>query len=139
MSPDSGGILDRLYGLVRASLGGRQGDGRQYVSWIHHEDFVRAIGWLIEHDEIAGPVNVTSPEPLPNADFMSALRRAAGAPVGLPATRPRLAVCAFLLRTETELVLKSRRVIPARLLEAGFTFRYPSWPAAAHELCTSNA
>jgi uncharacterized protein (TIGR01777 family) len=135
MSPDRGGVFDVLLGLVRRGLGGTYGDGRQYVSWVHHEDFARAVCFLIEHDDLAGAVNVASPDPLPNAEFMRALREAWGARVGLPATRSMLEVGAVLLRTETELVLKSRRVVPARLIEAGFQFRYPTWPPAAHDLC----
>jgi uncharacterized protein (TIGR01777 family) len=135
MSPDRGGVFDVLLGLVRRGLGGKSGDGRQYVSWIHHEDFARAVGWLIEHDDLAGPVNLAAPCPLPNAAFMRALREAWGARVGLPATSWMLEVGAVFLRTETELVLKSRRVVPARLLEASFQFRYPTWPQAARALC----
>jgi uncharacterized protein (TIGR01777 family) len=134
MSPDRGGIFDVLLGLIRKGLGGTCGDGRQYVSWMHEYDFVAAVKWLIEHD-IAGPVNLASPEPLPNADFMRELRKAWGMPIGLPAARWMLEVGALLLRTETELILKSRRVIPTRLLESGFEFRYPSWREAAAELC----
>ena len=135
MSPDAGGVFDTLRRLVRCGLGGRAGDGRQFVSWIHEEDFVRTITWLIDRDDIAGPVNVSAPRPLPNADFMRALREAAGVPFGLPATRGMLEVAAFFHRTETELLLKSRRVVPRRLLESGFGFAYPEWPDAARELC----
>jgi uncharacterized protein len=135
LSPDKGGIFDTLLGLVRRGLGGTAGDGRQYISWIHHQDFVRAIRWLIEHDEVAGPVNLAAPEPLPNAEFMRALREAWGARIGLPATRWMLEIGALLMRTETELVLKSRRVVPGRLLQEGFAFDFPSWPAAARDLC----
>jgi uncharacterized protein (TIGR01777 family) len=135
MSPDRGGVFDVLLGLVRRGLGGRAGHGRQYVSWIHDEDFVRAVRWLIEHDDVSGSVNLAAPNPLPNAEFMRALRAAWGARVGLPATKWMLEAGAVLLRTETELVLKSRRVIPGRLLEAGFEFRWPQWPDAARELC----
>ena len=135
MSPERGGILDVLLGLVRRGLGGRSGDGRQYVSWIHHEDFVRALYWLIEHDDVDGAVNLASPNPLPNADFMSALREAWGTRIGLPATAWMLELGAIVLRTETELILKSRRVIPGRLLQQGFSFRHPTWPEAARDLC----
>jgi uncharacterized protein (TIGR01777 family) len=133
MSPDRGGVFDVLLGLVRRGLGGRSGDGRQYVSWIHHRDFVRALLWLIEHDHLEGAVNVASPNPLPNADFMRALREGWGARFGLPATRWMLEAGALAMRTETELVLKSRRVVPGRLL--GFEFEHPAWPEAARELC----
>jgi uncharacterized protein (TIGR01777 family) len=135
MSPDRGGPFDVLLGLVRRGLGGRSGHGRQYVSWVHDEDFGRAVQWLIAHDEISGKVNIAAPEPLPNADFMRALRQAWGARVGLPATSWMLEAGAVLIRTETELVLKSRRVIPGRLSAAGFEFRWPRWPDAARELC----
>ncbi len=135
MSPDRGGVFDVMSRLVRCGLGGRAGNGRQYVSWIHHEDFVRAVYWLIKHDGLEGAVNLAAPHPLPNADFMSVLRDAWGVRFGLPATEWMLEVGALLLRTETELVLKSRRVIPRRLLESGFTFLFPNWPEAAGDLC----
>ena len=134
MSPDRGGVFDALLGLVRRGLGGRAGDGRQYVSWVHDRDFVRAVRWLIDREEVSGPVNVASPGPLPNAEFMRALRRAAGVPVGLPAARWMLEVGAFVLRTETELVLKSRRVVPGVLTRGGFAFDFPTWPEAAVDL-----
>ena len=126
-----------LLGLVRCGLGGTAGDGRQFVSWVHHEDFVRAVQWLIGRDDVEGPVNVVAPEPLPNADFMRALREAWGVPVGVPARGWMLDLGAALMRTETELVLKSRRVVPARLLDAGFDFRYTRWADAARDLVAS--
>lgn len=135
MSPDAGGAFEMLLRLVRFGLGGQNGDGRQYVSWIHEVDFVRAVLWLIEHEEIKGVVNLAAPAPLPNAEFMRALREAWGMPIGLPAFEWMLAIGAFFLRTETELILKSRRVVSARLAEHGFTFQYADWPAAARELC----
>ncbi len=134
MSPDKGGIFDVLLGLVRRGLGGRAGDGRQYVSWVHEADFIRAAEWLIEHETLSGPVNIASPNPLPYNDFMRALREAAGVRIGLPATRWMLEVGALFMRTETELVLKSRRVVPGRLLDSGFSFRFPVWPEAARDL-----
>jgi len=134
MSPDPGGIFDTLLRLVRFRLGGSAGGGRQYVSWIHDVDFVRAIYRLIEDDAFEGAVNVASPNPLPYAEFMRELRRAAGVRIGLPATRWMLEAGAFLMRTETELVLKSRRVVPGRLRDAGFEFRFPEWGAAARDL-----
>ncbi len=135
MSPDRGGVFDVLLGLVRKGLGGRAGDGRQYISWIHHRDFVRALLWLIEHEHLDGAVNVAAPQPLSNASFMGALRQAWGIRFGLPATEPMLEAGALVLRTETELVAKSRRVVPGRLLDDGFVFDYPSWPEAARDLC----
>lgn len=134
MSPDRGGVFDVLLGLVRRGLGGTNGDGRQFVSWIHDVDFVRAVHWLIDHD-LEGPVNLSSPNPVPNAEFMRTLRRAWGTRVGLPASRWMLELGAIFLRTETELILKSRRVVPGRLLASGFEFRFPDWPTAAADLC----
>jgi uncharacterized protein len=136
MSPDSGGALDTLLNLVRVGLGGQNGNGRQYVSWIHETDFIRSVYWLIDHPEIDGPINLAAPNPLPNAAFMRALRTACAAPFGLPATDWMLEIGAFFLQTETELILKSRRVIPTRLTNAGFSFTYPTFPEAATDLCT---
>ncbi|HET9830844.1 MAG TPA: TIGR01777 family oxidoreductase [Vicinamibacterales bacterium] len=136
MSPDKGGIFDTLRGLVRRGFGGRAGDGRQFISWIHHEDFVASLRWLIDHPGIDGVVNICAPNPLPNAEFMRVLRRACGVPIGLPATAWMLEIGAVFLRTETELILKSRRVVPTRLLQSGFVFKYPTWPEAAASLCS---
>jgi uncharacterized protein (TIGR01777 family) len=135
MSPDQGGIFDALLGLVRRGLGGTAGDGRQYVSWIHHLDFVAATRWLIDRDDVEGVVNLSAPNPIPNAEFMRELREAWGISVGLPASRWMLEIGAIFMHTETELILKSRRVFPRRLLDQGFVFRYPIWPAAARDLC----
>jgi uncharacterized protein (TIGR01777 family) len=135
MSPDRGGIFDVLLGLVRHGLGGQSGNGRQYVSWIHYQDFVRAIRWLIDKEKIDGAVNLAAPNPLPNAGFMRALREAWGARLGLPAAAWMLGIGAAVMKTETELVLKSRRVVPGRLLEEGFKFHLPDWPEAARDLC----
>lgn len=135
MSPDAGGVFDTLLRLVRFGLGGQSGDGRQYVSWIHDEDLVRAVEWLIEHEELTGAINLAAPNPVPNAEFMRALREAWGIPFGAPATELMLEVGAFLLRSETELILKSRRVVPDTLLKSGFEFRFPTWPEAALDLC----
>jgi uncharacterized protein (TIGR01777 family) len=137
MSPDPGGVFDTLLGLVRRGLGGASGNGKQYVSWIHHVDFQNALYWLIDHNELDGPVNLTSPNPLPNAEFMAELRRAWGVPFGLPATEWMLEIGAAVLKTETELILKSRRVAPKRLLESGFRFRFAEWPDAAADLCAA--
>jgi uncharacterized protein len=135
MNPDPGSPFDMLLRLVRFGLGGQSGDGKQYVSWIHDQDFVRAVLWLIEHEEFAGPVNLAAPNPLTNSEFMRALRSAWGMPFGLPATEWMLEIGALVLRTETELILKSRRVIPTRLLQSGFDFQFPTWPDAARDLC----
>ena len=134
MSPDRGGVFDLLLRLVRFGLGGAAGSGRQFMSWIHDADFLASIEYLIEHEEFDGVVNLASPNPLPNCDFMRALRKAWGMPIGLPASAWMLEVGSIFLRTETELVLKSRRVVPKRLLDSGFQFRFPEWPAAAQDL-----
>lgn len=120
----SNSVFPMLRKLVRMGLGGRMGNGRQLVSWIHERDFCRAVAWLIERGDIEGVVNVAAPQPLPNAEMMRVLREVCGVPFGLPAARWMLETGAFLLRTETELIIKSRRVIPRRLLEHGFQFQY---------------
>ncbi|MEV1065968.1 TIGR01777 family oxidoreductase [Streptomyces sp. NPDC050263] len=134
MSPDRGGVFDVLLRLVRLGLGGPVAGGGQYVSWIHDHDFVRAVEFLVERDDLAGPVNLAAPAPLPQRAFMRALREAWGVPVGLPATKWMAELGAFALRSDTELLLKSRRVVPGRLLDAGFAFDRPDWPAAAADL-----
>jgi uncharacterized protein len=134
MSPDRGGIFDVLLGLTRAGLGGPIAGGRQFVSWIHERDFRRAVDFLVERDDIDGPVNLAAPNPIPQRDFMSALRAAWGTRIGLPATKWMAEIGAFFLRTDTELTFKSRRVVPARLLAAGFTFDFPEWPTAVRDL-----
>lgn len=134
MSPNRGGIFDVLLRLVRFGLGGASGSGQQFVSWIHEEDFVRAIDFLIAKNEMEGCVNLASPGPVPNSEFMRVLRLAWGRHMGLSASEWMLELGAVFLRTETELILKSRRVVPGRLLESGFQFRFPDWPAAAQDL-----
>jgi len=134
LSPAPGNAFAILLNLVRLGLGGTQGNGRQFVSWIHEMDFARAVEFLIDNEDLEGAVNIASPNPLPNREFMAELRDAWGMPNGLPAPAPLLEIAAFFLRTETELVLKSRRVVPGRLLDAGFEFEYPTWPEAAENL-----
>jgi uncharacterized protein len=136
LSPDRGGVFDVLLGLVCRGLGGRQGPGTQFVSWIHKADFVRAIDLLIAREDLCGAVNLASPNPLPNGDFMRALREAWGIGFGLPSPKWMIEFGTYLMRTESELVLKSRRVVPGRLMDAGFEFVFPEWPAAARDLVT---
>jgi len=133
-SPAFGNIFMVLSNLVRFGLGGTQGNGHQYVSWMHEADYARAIEFLIEHDEFEGPVNLAAPNPLPNREFMAALRDAWEVPNGLPAPAPLIALGSFFLRTEPELVLKSRRVVPGKLMNAGFEFEFPEWAGAAEDL-----
>ncbi len=132
-------VFPVLRRLVRFGLGGRMGSGRQFVSWIHAEDFCRAVEWLIEQEEFSGPVNFAAPNPLTNAEMMALFRRVCGAPfgAGLPATRWMLEAGAFLLRTETELIIKSRRVVPSWLLHSGFEFRFPMMDMAVANLATT--
>jgi NAD dependent epimerase/dehydratase family enzyme len=124
-------VFDTLHGLARRGLGGPAAGGRQYVSWIHDADFARAVRVLVEDESFSGPVNLSSPNPLPYADFMRVLRDGR---FGLPTTRWMLELGAFVMRTETELVLKSRRVVPGRLLRSGFAFEFPEWAPAARDL-----
>lgn len=134
MSPDRGGVFDVLLRLARLGLGGPVAGGAQYVSWIHDQDFVRAVEFLIAREDLAGAVNLAAPSPLPQRAFMRALRRAWGVPVGLPATKWMAELGALVLRSDTELLLKSRRVVPGRLLDAGFAFDHPEWAPAAADL-----
>ena len=134
MSPEPGGVFDVLLRLVRLRLGGAIAGGRQFVSWIHASDFVRAVEFLLDNEELDGPVNLAAPNPLTQRDFMTALRQACRVRVGLPATRWMVELGAFVLRTDTELILKSRRVVPGRLLGAGFAFEFPAWLEAARDL-----
>jgi uncharacterized protein (TIGR01777 family) len=138
MSPDPDGVFSVLSSLARTGLGGSIGSGSQFVSWIHDVDYCRATDLLLAQPEITeetgGIVNMTAPEPLPNRDFMRALREAWHMPIGLPATEWMIEIGTFLMRSESELVLKSRRVVPSLLLKHGFEFAFPAWPAAARDL-----
>lgn len=130
-------VFPVLCRLARFGLGGRMGNGKQFVSWLHQEDFCRAIEWLITHEDVNGPVNLAAPNPLPNADMMRLFRQLVGVPIGLPATKWMLEIGAFFLRTETELILKSRRVLPGKLLAGGFQFHFPTMQTALQNLQTN--
>jgi uncharacterized protein (TIGR01777 family) len=134
LSPDPGGIFAMLRLMTRLGLGGPIAGGKQYISWVHEYDFISAIEWLIEHPELDGVVNIAAPQSLPQRDFMRILRKAFHQPIGLFATAWMAEIGAALIGSETELLFKSRRVAPARLLASGFKFRYPDWQAAALEL-----
>ena len=127
-------VFPVLRRLARRGVGGRMGSGEQFVSWLHETDFLRAVEFLIAHEELSGPVNFAAPNPVPNHELMRAFRELVGMPLGLPATAWMLEVGAFFLRTETELILKSRRVVPGRLLKAGFEFLFPELRGALAEL-----
>jgi uncharacterized protein len=134
MSREQRGIFEVLLRQARVGLAGSWGSGRQYMSWIHETDFARAVEFLIARENLNGPVNLAAPLPLPNAEFLSVLRSACGAPFGLRSTEWMLKIGAFILRTETELLLKSRRVVPGILLKNGFEFLFPAWLEAARDL-----
>jgi uncharacterized protein len=134
LNPGRGGAFDVLRRMVRLRLGGPVAGGAQFFSWIHGEDLVRAVVFLMDQANLDGPVNLAAPDPLPHREFMRTLRDALGVRLGLPATRWMAEIGAFVLRSDTELLLKSRRVVPTRLLDAGFSFRYPHWPDAARDL-----
>jgi uncharacterized protein len=131
---DDGGVMGPLRNLVRFGLGGAQGSGRQQFSWIHMEDLFRIVRFLQEHPELDGVFNASAPHPVTNRELMASLRGAMGVPVGLPAPRWLLELGARLIRTETELVLKSRWVLPERLQRAGFHFHYDTLDKALHEI-----
>lgn len=130
-----GGVFPVLRRLARLGFGGSLAGGCQFMSWIHEEDFFRAVDWLIGHEAVSGPVNLAAPNPLPQAELMWHLRRILNVPFGLPATRWMLEVGAVFLRTETELIIKSRRVVPGQLLAEGFEFRHESVTTALKDLC----
>lgn len=134
LGTERGTVFQVLRRLARLGLGGAMGHGRQYVSWIHEVDFCRAVEWLISHEEISGSVNVTAPNPVTNREVMRRFRQVGGMPFGLPAARWMLEIGAFFLRTETELIIKSRRVVPGILSAAGFDFRFPRLESALDDL-----
>ena len=134
LSPGKNSVFPVLRRLVRSGLGGKMGSGEQYVSWIHIADLSQAVEWLIAHNSLEGRINLVAPNPVPNHEMMRILRRVCHIPFGLPAASWMLEVGAFFLRTETELIIKSRRVIPRRLLESGFQFRFTSIEQAFRDL-----
>lgn len=129
-----GGVFPVLRRLARFRLGGTLGSGKQFVSWIHLEDFCRAVEWVIAHDDLSGPVNFAAPNPLPNRETMRLIRESCGVPSGLPAKEWMLEIGAFFLRTETELLLKSRYVVPRKLVASGFQFQFPELRGALENL-----
>jgi uncharacterized protein (TIGR01777 family) len=129
-----GGAYRVLRGLTRWGLGGAVAGGHQFISWIHENDFCRAVEWLIQRNDFSGPVNLASPNPIPHREMMRIIRRECGVPFGLPATRRMLELATFVHRTEAELIIKSRRVVPGRLLAAGFQFRFPRMEDAVREI-----
>lgn len=128
------GALMPLKILAKFGLGGKQGPGNQYFSWIHEQDFVRAIDFIIANESINGVINLSSPNPINNEDFMKSLRDATHIPFGIQIPSWLLEIGAILIRTETELILKSRWVVPNRLLKAGFKFKYSKIEEALTDL-----
>jgi hypothetical protein len=129
-------VLPNMLRMGRLCLGGSMAGGRQFVSWIHEEDFCRAVDWIIEHENLSGAVNLAAPNPVTNAEFMTIIRKVSHGPFGLPAPRWLLEIGAFFMRTESELLIKSRRVVPGKLLAYGFTFQHPHLLPAIEQLGT---
>src|SRR5690606_21338813 len=119
-----GGVMAPYLNLVKYGLGGHQGNGRQMFSWVHVTDLCRMIAWLYEQPQLEGTFNCSAPHPVSNRTFMRTLRKVSGHVFGLPAPAWLLALGAGMIGTETELLLKSRWVLPTRITQAGFTFRY---------------
>lgn len=128
------GVMVPYTNLVKFGLGGRQGSGKQRFSWIHVEDLYRIIRFVMVQPTISGAINCASPEPVTNTEFMQTLRSMLKPWIALPSPKPILELGAWLIRTETELILKSRWVVPTRLLRAGFRFRYPNLEEALTDL-----
>lgn len=129
-----GGAMHPYLRLAKCGLGGNQGHGRQMCSWVHITDVCRMVEWLYDNEQPSGVFNCAAPGPVPNKVFMQAVRQAVGAPFGLPAPTPLLKMGAALIGTETELVLKSRWVLPEKALRAGFAFRFPAIQEALSDI-----
>lgn len=129
-----GGVMEPLTNLVRFGLGGSQGAGTQQFSWIYIEDLFRMVLYFQQHPALEGVFNASSPHPVTNRQLMESLRRHMGVRIGLPSPRWMLEVGARFIRTETELVLKSRWVIPERMEQEGFTFVYDTLDTALDEI-----
>ncbi|MBD1362176.1 TIGR01777 family protein [Mucilaginibacter sp. ZT4R22] len=130
----SDSVFPRLLNLVKLGMGGKQGDGEQYIAWIHEHDTARITEFLMEHTELDGVINAAAPEAAKNKDLMHIIRKAYGIPFGLPAPQWLLEIGAKVIGTETELILKSRWVTPKRLLDAGFVFQFPKAEHAIHDI-----
>ena len=133
----SDSALPRLLRLTWLGLGGRQGSGKQYMSWIHEADIASVIHWVCNHEEITGTFNCTSPQPLTNADFMKTMRSDCNVPFGMPMPEWLLKLGALVIGTETELILKSRWVLPTKLLNAGYVFQFPDLRSALRDILSN--
>lgn len=129
-----GGVMIPLRRLVQFGLGGQQGNGKQMFSWIHQEDLKNIILFIQQNKSMTGVYNCSAPHPIPNRTFMKELRKALHMPLGLPSPKWLLEPGAILIRTETELILKSRWVLPEKLVESGFTFKYNTIDEAFKEI-----
>jgi len=127
-------VFPRLLNLVKCGLGGPQGDGEQYISWIHEQDVARSTAWLLENTALEGVFNCTAPIAIKNGLFMKTLRKAYGIPFGLPSPQWLLEIGMLIIGSETELVLKSRWVAPKRLLDSGFKFQFAEARHAIHDI-----
>jgi len=130
----NGGVMPYYFNLAKFGLGGKQGNGRQYFSWIYEDDVIGIIEFLIAHHQLQGVFNVASTCPVQNAALMRTVRHEMHVPFGIPVTKYMLKAGAWLLGTETELILKSRWVLPARLTDAGYKFKVTDIKRAIH-LC----
>jgi len=130
----SDSVFPRLLNLVKLGMGGMQGNGGQYVSWVHELDAARTTEWLIDHPDLNGIVNCVAPNPIKNAALMRIIRKKFGMPFGLPAPKWLLEIGSIVIGTETELILKSRWVLPKRLLDSGFEFEYGDAEQAVKEI-----
>ena len=122
---NNGGVIPYYLNLAKFGIGGKQGNGKQYFSWIHEHDLTGIIDFLIADNRLKGVFNVSAPNPIQNSELMRVVRNVVHMPFGLPATTWMLKIGAIVLGTETELLLKSRWVIPTRLQEAGYKFKVP--------------
>lgn len=134
IAKEPGGAMEYLLNLAKLGLGGKQGDGQQFVSWVHLYDFARCIDFLIHQKHIDGIINCAAPNPITNQHFMQVVRQTVGRNWGLPATKWMLEIGAVFLKTQTELILKSRKVVSKRLEEEGFIFDYPTIEEAMEEI-----
>ncbi len=130
----SGGALPPILNLSKIGLGGKQGDGNQKLSWIHQIDFARSVEFIISNTNIDGVINIVAPKPSTNSDFMKTLQKVIKTPIAIPISKALLEFGARIIRTETELILKSRNVIPSKLIHHGFEFSYPDLESALRSL-----
>lgn len=130
----NGGVMIPYFNLLKFKLGGKQGNGRQMYSWIHIEDVCRTIEWVYDHPSMEGSYNCAAPNPVTNSFFMKTLRSITGHTIGLTAYEWMLSIGAVLIGTEKELLLKSRWVVPAKLLESGFVFKFAKLEEAVKDI-----